>query len=153
MRSVLWKREQCFSPPFTVLTLTLAQGGLVGQLVQVQLQVEMPDNGFYMLVEDQLPGGLEALNESLNTSSHQAVADGEPQYTWQQYGYNEKEVHDDRVTFFITEMGAGYHPFAYLARVTRAGVFVAMPAQAYAMYDATKWGRSSSQTFVVGAWK
>ncbi|MFN8490819.1 MAG: MG2 domain-containing protein [Caldilineaceae bacterium] len=122
---------------------------VVGQLVQVQLNVQMPDNGFYMLVEDALPGGLEALNESLNTSSHQAVANQEPQYYWQQYGYNEKEVHDDRVTFFITELNAGQRTFTYLARVTRAGTFVAMPAQAYAMYDATKWGRSASQTFVV----
>ena len=55
----------------------------MGQLVQVQLQVEMPDNGFYMLVEDQLPGGLGARNESFNTSRHRAVANLEPQYTSQ----------------------------------------------------------------------
>jgi len=47
-------------------------------------------------------------------------------------------------------MGAGQHSLTYLARATHAGEFVAMPAEVYAMYDATVWGRSGSERFVVG---
>ncbi len=76
-----------------------------------------------MIVEDQLPGGLEALNERLNTTSHVAIAGGteEPYYYWQDYGYNNKEIRGDRVSFFITEMEAGRHTFRYMARATHSG--------------------------------
>ncbi|MEZ4512769.1 MAG: MG2 domain-containing protein [Chloroflexota bacterium] len=120
-----------------------------GQLVRVQLRVTMPQNAAYMLVEDQLPGGLEPLNEKLNTSSRVGLYDQEPEYRWQQFGYNYKEVHRDRVTFFITEMNSGPHTFTYVARALHSGSFTAMPAEAYAMYDLTIWGRSSSTPFVI----
>ncbi|HLF89465.1 MAG TPA: MG2 domain-containing protein, partial [Anaerolineales bacterium] len=128
---------------------------LPGQLVKVVLTVNLPDTASYMLVEDQLPGGLEALNENLNTTSH--VADAVNEYGesyevffWRELGYNYKEIRADRITFFITEMGAGTHTFTYLARATHSGTFVAMPAEAYAMYDLATWGRSASNVVIIG---
>lgn len=114
-----------------------------GELVEVQLRVRMPEQASYIIVEDRLPGGLEPLNERLNTTSH--VASGqEPVYYWREYGYNYKEIRDDRVSFFITEFPAGERVFTYLARATHAGDFVALPVEVTAMYDATVWGRSAS---------
>ncbi|MGH2541673.1 MAG: alpha-2-macroglobulin family protein, partial [Ardenticatenaceae bacterium] len=120
-----------------------------GELVKVQLNIVLPDDGFFIIVEDNLPGGLEALNDRLNTSSHQAVAHSEPYFYWQEYGYNNKEVHGDRVSFFITELSQGEHTFSYFARTTHAGHFVAMPTELYAMYDLTVWGRSASALFEI----
>lgn len=120
-----------------------------GQLVRVQLRVTLPQNAAYMMVEDMLPGGLEPLNEKLNTSSRVGLHNQEPEYRWQQFGYNYKEVHRDRVTFFITEMDSGPHTFTYIARAQHRGIFTAMPTEVYAMYDLTVWGRSSSTPFVI----
>jgi hypothetical protein len=127
-----------------------------GQLVKVVLRVEMPRLGAYMIVEDRLPGGLEALNEGLNTTGHDAQAEascfdynGCQVFNWQSYGYNNKEVRGDRVSFFITGLSAGRATFAYLARATRAGEFVALPAEAHAMYDLTLWGRSASDEVAI----
>jgi uncharacterized protein YfaS (alpha-2-macroglobulin family) len=122
-----------------------------GRLVMVQLTVTLPDNSFYFLVEDRLPGGLEALNEGLNITSHEGSAYDwyEPQHYWERYGYNNKEVFGDRVSFFITEVGKGRHTYTYVARATRSGEFVAMPAEAWAMYDLAVWGRSASSAVVV----
>ncbi len=119
-----------------------------GQLVQVELWVRMPKSGFYIIVEDPLPGGLEALNERLNTTSHDASAQ-EERFYWREYGYNQKEVWGDRVIFFVTEMGTGEWRVTYLARAVRAGRFVALPTEVSAMYDPTVWGRSASQVFTV----
>ncbi len=131
-----------------------AEAVIVGDLVKIKLTITIPDGASFIIVEDLLPGGYEALNESLNTTSHEGVskecAEYEyyescwPHYYWEDYGYNNKDVHGDRVTFFITEFNAGTLTLSYLARATHSGIFIAMPAEVYAMYDATLWGRSDS---------
>jgi len=128
------------------------ESAIAGQLVKVVLQVDVLQNGYFIIVEDKLPGGLEALNESLNITSHEgSVYDYDRQggYTWQEYGYNNKEVHAGRVSFFISELDSGRHFYNYLARATRPGSFAAMPAEVYAMYDPSLWGRSASSTLSV----
>jgi uncharacterized protein YfaS (alpha-2-macroglobulin family) len=126
---------------------------VAGQLVRVELSVKLPDSGSFMLVEDHLPGGLEALNEGLNTSSHisayQAEYDSYTQYLWKDYGYNNKEIHGDRVSFFITTMYSGMTTLTYLARPTTAGTFTALPTMASAMYDPLLWGRSADSALTV----
>jgi uncharacterized protein YfaS (alpha-2-macroglobulin family) len=118
---------------------------VAGELVHVQLTVRFPVDGFFIILEDRLPGGFEALNESLNTTSHESTAlQEEPRLYWQEYGYNNKEVRSDRVSFFISELLAGEHTFTYLARATHSGSFVALPAELSAMYDVSLWGRSAS---------
>lgn len=120
-----------------------------GELVRVRVRVRMPQRGAYMIVEDRLPGGLEALNEGLNSSSHVAQLYESPRYFWQSYGYNQKEIRDERVTFFITEMEQSTHTFTYYARATVSGTFTAMPAEVYGMYEETLWGRSATETLVI----
>jgi uncharacterized protein YfaS (alpha-2-macroglobulin family) len=118
---------------------------VAGQLVRVQIKVKLPVDGFFIILEDHLPGGFEALNESLNTTSHESLAFGEePHFFWQEYGYNNKEVHADRVSFFISELPAGEYTYSYLVRATHSGSFVALPAEISAMYDPSLWGRSAS---------
>jgi uncharacterized protein YfaS (alpha-2-macroglobulin family) len=117
-----------------------------GSLVKVEVVVDMPVAGSYMIVEDHLPGGLEALNEGLNTSSRWIGEANfiETDYRWRSLGYNNKEVFGDRVSFFITDLGIGSHKFTYYARAITSGQFVALPTQAWGMYDETLWGRSAS---------
>jgi alpha-2-macroglobulin len=119
-----------------------------GQLVKVEVHVQVPENTFFLAVEDYLPGGLEALNEGLSAANQVSMNDwGYESYQpflWEEYGYNYKEIRGDRVAFFITSLGKGTHTFTYYARATTPGQFVALPAQAYAMYDLSLWGRSES---------
>jgi hypothetical protein len=126
-----------------------------GDLVLVRLTVNLSEHGSYMIVEDHLPGGLEALNDKLNNTSHEMVfnADGyyDEWFFWEDYGYNNKEIRADRVSFFITEMDKGKHEYTYLARATRPGAFAALPAEAYAMYNESLWGRSASGKITIRA--
>jgi uncharacterized protein YfaS (alpha-2-macroglobulin family) len=140
--------SRVYLDPETGQQITSVQAG---ELVKVQVTVVMPTSGSYIIVEDNPPGGLEPLNERLNTTSQIAGAYSwqEPTYYWRDYGYNYKEVHGDRVSFFITEMGSGRHVFTYFARATHSGQFVAMPVELYAMYDLTNWGRSASSVLTV----
>lgn len=124
-----------------------------GELVKVEVTVDAPEAASYVIVEDHLPGGLEALNENLNTSptysgNSNDDASTDP-YRWMELGYNYKEIRNDRVAFFITELSRGKHVFTYLARAAYAGEFLALPVQAYAMYDLRLWGRSAGGRLVI----
>jgi uncharacterized protein YfaS (alpha-2-macroglobulin family) len=120
----------------------------VGDLVRVKVAVHIPDESWYVIVEDHLPAGLEGLNERLATTSYVAREYGDEEFSWQKNGYNRKDVLDDRVAFFITQLMPGTHTYSYLARVTHAGAFYAPPAQVYLMYAPEVWGRSGSDEVI-----
>lgn len=119
-----------------------------GELVTVRLTVRAPRDIAFVVVEDRVPAGLEPLNERLNTTAHIANPPYWERnwrlYRWQEYGYNHKEIRDGRVSFFATTLPAGTSVFEYTARATHAGTFVALPAEAWAMYELEMWGRSGS---------
>jgi uncharacterized protein YfaS (alpha-2-macroglobulin family) len=120
------------------------------QLVQVELTVDVPKDISYFALEDYLPGGLEALNERLNADQESVGRGDYESFFWNDYGYNYKEIRGDRVVFFITSLSRGQYTFTYMARATIPGQFVALPAQAYAMYDLSLWGRSDGAAIQVG---
>lgn len=119
-----------------------------GQVVKVEVKIDVPENAYFLAVEDHLPGGLEALNEGLSATNEVSYSmwgyENYVQYYWQDYGYNYKEIRGDRVVFFITSFEKGAHTFSFYARATTPGQFLALPAQVYAMYDTNLWGRSQS---------
>lgn len=122
-----------------------------GDLVEVHLTLDVPAESWFVVLEDHLPAGFEALNERLNTTSHVATAYEEPLYSWKRYGYNRKDVRDHRVSFFIQHLETGTHTFMYLVRTTTSGSFVALPAQVYPMYEPEVWSRSGSASVQIQA--
>jgi alpha-2-macroglobulin len=114
----------------------------VGDLINVKLTVRVEEDLWYVLVEDMLPAGLEALNEGLDTERSRTPKDENTRWRW--WGYERKEVHDEKVTFFATYLHAGEHVFEYAARAVTPGVFSARPGEAYAMYRPEAWGRTAS---------
>jgi hypothetical protein len=125
-----------------------------GQLVAVRLTVRMPERASYMIVEDHLPSGLEALNEGLNTTSrglseYEELEIYGPNSYWEDFGYNYKEIHAGRVSLFIRELSSGTHTFIYIARASFPGYYTAQPAEAYAMYDVEVWGRSETTQVLI----
>jgi hypothetical protein len=115
----------------------------VGDLIEVHLSVEATDDAWYVIIDDPLLAGCEALNERLNTTSH-TPGTGRVPFTWRTYGYNRKDVHDERVTLFVTHLTAGRHEYDYLVRATTPGEFSALPTEISLMYDPDTWARSAS---------
>ena len=123
-----------------------------GDLVEVQLTLDVPEESWYVVVDDPLPAGFEALNERLGTTSHLASIYGGPDTYWEQYGYNRKDVRDERVSFFVRYLAPGEHTLTYLVRATTGGIFTALPTQVYPMYEPDVWSRSESIRHNVGTW-
>jgi hypothetical protein len=121
-----------------------ANGWHVGDVINVRLSVEVPDEMWYLIIEDMLPAGLEPLNEALDTETGR-VPGKEPDYPWRWWGYERKEIRDEKVSFFATVLYPGTHEFDYAARAVTPGTFSARPAEAYSMYRPDVWARSSSE--------
>ena len=115
-----------------------------GDVVEVALTLEVPEESWYVVINDPLPAGFVALNERLGTTSHVATAYEESVQDWTQYGYNRKDVHDEHVTFFIARLEPGRRTVTYLTRAIAAGSFTALPTEVYPMYEPEVWGRSGS---------
>ena len=95
-----------------------------GDLVLVRLVVAGSNDWRYLMIEDPLPAGAEAV-----TRPDLLELARPPNWT---YG-SHREYRDDRVALFLDAL-PGRAEFAYLLRVTTPGQFRAMPAQVTPMY-------------------
>jgi uncharacterized protein YfaS (alpha-2-macroglobulin family) len=114
----------------------------VGDAVQVVLTVTVPSEMWYVIVEDPLPAGMEAVNQTLRTS---AIIDGEPTSYWMH-----PEYRDEKTAYFADMLWKGTHVYTYMLRATTPGTFRVLPTQIYPMYVPETWGRSSSAVIEIG---
>jgi hypothetical protein len=144
-----------------------------GDLVRVRLRITVPNTRQFVVLDDALPAGLEAIDLSLRTASampgpgaEQPMgrverADNEQRTMldapWG-YGswdsgwwspFDHREIRDDRVVYSATMLWAGTYTATYLARATTPGTFVRPPAHAEEMYNPAVYGRSDGGVFVV----
>jgi len=142
-----------------------------GELVRVRLRITVPTTRQFVVVDDALPAGLEAVDLSLRTASltpgpgtsppHEP-ADREQQESAPQWGFGRwdsgwwspfdyREIRDDRVVYSANVLWPGTYTATYVARATTPGTFVRPPAHAEEMYNPGVNGRSDGGTFVVTA--
>ncbi|MDZ4862126.1 MAG: MG2 domain-containing protein [Gemmatimonadota bacterium] len=146
-----------------------------GELVRVRLRVTVPVDREFVVIDDALPAGLEAVDLSLRTASlvpgpgrdqvqsfltpesaesEESSGTGDKWY----YGrwdsgwwtpFDHKEIRDDRVVYSATVLWQGTYSMTYLARATTPGVFIRPPVHAEEMYNPAVYGRSDGGVFTV----
>ncbi len=120
-----------------------------GALVRVTLRLTSPTERAYVVVDDALPAGLEALNGALSTTDGAALdaaGAGQDRY-WG--SFNHTELRDDRVLLFADRLDAGQHTYVYLARATTPGTYALPAASAEMMYRPEIRARTAGGAFVV----
>jgi uncharacterized protein YfaS (alpha-2-macroglobulin family) len=140
-----------------------------GDLVRVRLRVTVPSDRHFVVLDDALPAGLEAVDLSLrtaggipgpgaaDTSAHEGDDVTDESAGWA-YGswdagwwspFDHKEIRDDKVIYVATQLWSGSYTASYLARATTPGVFVRPPAHAEEMYNPAVFGESDGGVFTV----
>jgi uncharacterized protein YfaS (alpha-2-macroglobulin family) len=114
----------------------------LGARVVVELEAVNTSLRFAVALVDPLPAGLESVNTSLATSER--AASGATTDDWQH-----TMMRDNRSEAFSMHLREGTHRFAYTARATTPGTFVAAPAKAEEMYAPETFGRSAGATVVI----
>ncbi len=142
-----------------------------GELVRVRLRITVPVERRFVVVDDALPAGLEAVDVSLRTSTTvggggpaRARAPGEEAGEGDEEGgamgwgrweggwwspWEFKEIRDDRVVWSASWLWKGTWDLSYVARATTPGTFIRPAARAEEMYDPGVNGRSDGGTFTV----
>ena len=136
-----------------------------GDLVRVRLKVTIPATRHFVVLDDALPAGLEAIDLSLRTASSlptpsvaQDERDNQDDDAMWGFGswdsgwwtpWDHRELRDDRVVYAATVLWPGTHTATYVARATTPGVFIRPPAHAEEMYNPAVHGRSDGGTFTV----
>ncbi|MBM4429191.1 MAG: hypothetical protein FJ026_02440, partial [Chloroflexi bacterium] len=124
----------------------------VGDVIRVKLTLIAPQDLHYLVLEDPLPAGCEALDTSLKTTSgvYEAAElvrqDGRLPYWWY---FTHSELRDEKVALFATYLAKGTYEYTYLMRASVSGRFLTMPTYAYQMYFPEVFGRGDGGTFTV----
>jgi len=113
-----------------------------GDVVQITLRVITAQERHFVVVDDPLPAGFEAINPRLKMTSvaYQEGRDDESS-SWWRTGFDHIERRDDRVMLFANILPAGEHVFTYMARATTPGTFTLPSTHAEEMYTPEVFGK------------
>jgi uncharacterized protein YfaS (alpha-2-macroglobulin family) len=128
-------------------------------LVIADLVIVTPSPRDFVVVDDPLPAGFEAVDSHLATTSS-ALGAGQSEWCSDCSGedgrdevaagrtffehYDQRELRDDRVLFFVDHMEAGMFHYRYLARATTIGKFVVPSTRVEEMYTPETFGRNGA---------
>ena len=140
-------------PKQTCPTVTQAK---VGDVLDVKLTVVVPNSLYYVVVEDPLPAGAEALDASLKTTSKtiegpQIEEENEGYDPWADWRWQPThvELRDEKAVLFQTALDPGTYEFSYQIRASLPGEYLTLPPTASQMYFPEVWGRGAGSTFTV----
>ncbi len=121
-----------------------------GALVRVRLTLKVPGQRYYVALVDPLPAGLEPQNPELATTGRAPAA---PKRSGaHRYWVDHQNLRDERVEAFANSLAGGTYEYAYLARATTIGRFLAAGTLAEEMYHPETFGRSpTARVFVEAA--
>jgi uncharacterized protein YfaS (alpha-2-macroglobulin family) len=132
-----------------------------GELLLVDVTVVSPAPREYVVIDDALPAGLEAIDPRLSTTAdwlrgagldselRQGCCGSEEAAPSFANRYDRSEVRDDRVLFFVSELPAGLFHYRYWARATTLGRFVVPPTRVEEMYQPEVFGRTGATELIV----
>jgi len=132
-----------------------------GDLVEVRISLTLPQDVYYLVLEDYIPAGAEILNASLKTSQLGALepSPGElrPLYDprdpfadgWGWWLFQDPQVYDDHIAWGVDYLPAGSYELTYTLVTLQAGDFRVLPAQAHQLYFPEVQGRSEGTLFTI----
>jgi alpha-2-macroglobulin len=144
--------EQLAAVPLAVPKQTVAtyQGG---DLVLTDLVVVTPSPRQFVVVDDPIVSGLEAIDSNLATTAKSLDVDSVITLDPDEYDRPgaaflsnavRRELRDDRALFLVEHMAAGMYRYRYLARATTLGTFVQPATRVEEMYSPEVFGRTAA---------
>ncbi len=135
----------------------------LGDVIRVDLTIIAPHDLYYVVVEDPLPAGAEAIDTGLATTSLLAMdptlsrtsRGGLEQYNYRPYywwwnWYSRSELRDEKVVLFADYLPNGTYEYSYTLRTTLPGDYHVIPTVASEFYFPEVFGRSDGRLLSIG---
>ena len=130
--------------------------GRAGEMVRVRLTLTLPQDAYYLLVEDYLPAGAEILNSSLKTTQQgmpedpalplsagrDFFADG-----WGWWYFHNPQIYDERIAWAADYVPAGTYELTYTLILLQPGEYRVLPARGWQFYFPDVQGHSAGAIF------
>jgi hypothetical protein len=123
-----------------------------GELVKVRLTVVAPAAVHYIVIDDPLPAGMEAIDATLATDTAVPTSYTVQDYKdrgWGWWYFSHIELRDEKVVLSTDYLPAGTYVYTYIARASTAGTFKVIPPTASEFYFPDVGGRGTGSVFVV----
>jgi uncharacterized protein YfaS (alpha-2-macroglobulin family) len=126
-----------------------------GDLLLVRLTLVAPNDLHYVVVEDPLPAGLEAVDQRLQISPQNFNLPGAYglqdvfNQGWGWWYFDHTQLHDEKLVLSASYLPAGTYIYTYLARAGTAGKFNVIPPTAHEFYFPDVYGRGEGTQFIV----
>lgn len=125
----------------------------LGDVIRVELSIVAPHDLYYVVVEDPVPAGAEAIDTGLATTSalmSDPALSLQSSSLWWWHWYSRSELRDEKVALFADELPRGSYLYSYTIRATLPGEFHVIPTTASEMYFPEVYGRADGQVLRVG---
>lgn len=128
--------------------------GRVGDIVRVRLTIILPNDLHYVVIEDPLPAGAEAINPDLETSQQIGTRPGlvtrDPlAKDWGWWWFSSVQFRDEKVVLSSAYLPAGTYEFVYSIRLGFEGTYNVIPATGQEFYFPEVYGRSAGAIFTI----
>jgi uncharacterized protein YfaS (alpha-2-macroglobulin family) len=131
-----------------------AREAKLGDVIRVDLTIIAPNDLYYVVVEDPLPAGAEAIDTGLATTSLLAMdptlSRQDSRYWWWWRWYSRSELRDEKVVLFADYLSKGTYEYSYTMRATLPGDYHVIPTLATEFYFPEVFGRSEGRLLSIG---
>jgi hypothetical protein len=123
-----------------------------------RLTLTLPNDSYYVMLEDHIPAGTEILDQTLKTSQQgQDSTDVEVIYDiddpfargWGWWLFNEPQIRDESIIWTADYLPAGTYELTYPLIPTQAGQFRVLPAHAWQAFFPDVQGTSAGTIFEI----
>jgi alpha-2-macroglobulin len=124
-----------------------------GDVLQAKLTIVVPKDLHFVVIDDPLPAGLEAVDTTLKSSPQNEA----PQYDWSSldkdgwgwWYFTHSELRDEKVVLSADYLPAGTYVYTYQVRASTPGSFQVIPPTGQEFYLPEVNGRGDGSLFVV----
>ncbi|MCC7357984.1 MAG: Ig-like domain-containing protein [Anaerolineales bacterium] len=125
-----------------------------GQDIQVTVSLIAPNDLYYVVLEDPLPAGAEAVDTSLLTTSvvgqpPELQATDPLYYGWGWWWFSNTDLRDEKVVLFATYLPKGTYEYTYTIHASLPGVYQVIPTQAREFYFPEVFGHGDGTVFTI----
>ncbi|MCU0488264.1 MAG: hypothetical protein MUE67_04835, partial [Anaerolineales bacterium] len=138
---------------------TPIQSAQTSEKVTVRLTLSLPQDGYYVMVEDFIPAGAEILDTRLKTSQQTLeeapaveaqISPNNPYANgWGWWLFNEASIFDDHIAWSAEYLPAGVYELTYTFVPVQAGEYQVLPAHAWELYFPEVQATSSGSRFII----